>query len=82
MVDKYEIIIMEVGLEDRYKMGLTGSFKGCSGFPFPKDGWRVHKYLFYYSLNFIYKYFFPLNIAYFANETLKTWGDPKKVCTQ
>ena len=36
MVNKYEIIIMEVGLEDRYKMGLTGSFKGCSSFPFLK----------------------------------------------
>ena len=36
MVNKYEIIIMEVGLEDRYKMVLTGSFKGCSSFPFLK----------------------------------------------
>lgn len=36
MVNKYEIIITEAGLEDRYKMGLTGSFKGCSSFPFLK----------------------------------------------
>lgn len=33
---KYEILITGVGLEDRYKMGLTGSFKGCSSFPFLK----------------------------------------------
>lgn len=33
---KYETIGNGVGLEDRYKMGLTGSFKGCSSFPFLK----------------------------------------------
>ena len=36
MLNKYEIIITGGGLEDRYKMALTGSFKGCSSFPFLK----------------------------------------------